>query len=342
MKRTDGDSHLANQFQDGDAGAGVKGTQVDASWLNNVQEELCYVIEQAGITLDGGDTTQLMAAILAHISSFNNTSFYILGYQLAQATYVAKSFSVSGQESLPHGLAFSSDGTKMYAIGLANDTVYQYTLSTAWDASTASYDSVSLSVTSQDGTPEDIIFSSDGTKMYMMGRTNTRIYQYTLSTAWDLSTASYDSISADISAQEGIPTGIAVSTDGTKMYVVGTANDTVYQYTLSTPWDISTLSYASKNKSVTAQDSAPHGVAFSADGTKMFVVGTDTDSVHQYTLTTAWDVSTANYDSISKDVSAEEGSPNAVAFSSDGLRMYALGQTAKTVFQYSTNIVYSL
>ena len=38
----------------------------------------------------------------------------------------------------------------MYVVGSSLDTVYQYALSTAWDVSTASYDSVSLSVSSQD------------------------------------------------------------------------------------------------------------------------------------------------------------------------------------------------
>jgi hypothetical protein len=51
--------------------------------------------------------------------------------------------SVSSQDTSPYGLAFSSDGTKMYVTGNTNDTVYQYSLSTAWDVSTASFGLIS-------------------------------------------------------------------------------------------------------------------------------------------------------------------------------------------------------
>jgi hypothetical protein len=72
---------------------------------------------------------------------------------------------------------------------------------------------------------------------------------------------------------------------------VGTTNDSVYRYTLSTAWDISTGSYSSKLMSVNAQDYSPTGVAISADDTKCYVVGSATDKVYQYTLAAASDPS---------------------------------------------------
>ena len=53
----------------------------------------------------------------------------------------------------PVGVAFSSDGTKMYIMDNSNLAVYQYTLSTAWNVSTASYASLSISVSSQSSHP---------------------------------------------------------------------------------------------------------------------------------------------------------------------------------------------
>ena len=37
-----------------------------------------------------------------------------------------------------------TDGTKMYIVGSSGDSVESWTLSTAWDISTGSYDSVSI------------------------------------------------------------------------------------------------------------------------------------------------------------------------------------------------------
>jgi hypothetical protein len=69
------------------------------------------------------------------------------------------------------------------------------------------------------------------------------------------------------------------------MYVVGATNDTVYQYSLSTAWDVSTASYASKSVGVGSQDTIPAGLAFSATGSAMYVVGTENDTVYQYNIT---------------------------------------------------------
>ena len=101
---------------------------------------------------------------------------------------------------------------------------------------------------------------------------------------WDISTGSYASKSLSVTAQDAFPEGLAFSADGTKAYILGGTNDTIYQYTLSTPWDISTGSYASKSLSVTAQETGPRGLAFSSDGTKAYIVGANNDTIYQYTL----------------------------------------------------------
>jgi DNA-binding beta-propeller fold protein YncE len=173
----------------------------------------------------------------------------------------------------------------MYVVGNESDTVYQYTLSTAWDVSTATYANKSKLVVAQDSNPVGLAFSSDGTKMYVAGYISDTVHQYTLSTAWDVSTATYANKSKLVVVQDSTPVGIVFSSDGTKMYVVGGSSDTVYQYTLSTAWDVSTATYANKSKSVAAQDGAPYGLAFSSDGTKMYVAGNASDTVYQYNVT---------------------------------------------------------
>jgi len=177
---------------------------------------------------------------------------------------------------------FNDDGTKMYIVGTGNDTVYQYSLSTAFDLSTASYDSVSFSVASQEAAPFSLAFNNDGTKMYVVGVVSDTVYQYSLSTAFDLSTASYDSVSFSVASQSLEPMDVLFNPDGTKMYIVDAVSDTVYQYSLSTAFALSTASYDSVSFSVASQDSFARGVAFKSDGSKMYVVGSATDTIYQY------------------------------------------------------------
>jgi hypothetical protein len=209
-------------------------------------------------------------------------------------TYSGKSILVSAQETASRGLSFSTDGTKMYIVGQTTDTVYQYTLSTPFDVSTATYASKSFSILAQDGTSTSLYFKPDGLVFYMLGDSLDTVYQYTLSTAWDISTSAYSGGSF-ANTQETAPAGLGFSTDGTKMYIIGSNTDTVYQYTLSTAWDVQSATYSTKSFSVTLFDGTPSGIEFNNNGTKMYIVGSGYDCIIEYTLSTAWDVSTAVY-----------------------------------------------
>jgi hypothetical protein len=165
-----------------------------------------------------------------------------------------------------------------------SDSVYQYTLGTGFDLSTASYDSVSLDVSGQDSGPTGIFFNDFGTKMFMVGSANASVYQYTLGTGFDLSSASYDSVSFDVSGQDSLPQGIYFNSTGSRMLMAGRSTDSVYQYTLSTGFNLSTALYDSVNFSVSNEDNDPRGIFFNPTGTKMFMVGNNSDSVYEYNL----------------------------------------------------------
>jgi len=254
---------------------------------------------------------------------------------LANASYDSVSFSVAGQDSAPSSVVFKPDGLKMYVSGSTSDAVYQYTLSTAWDVSTSSYDSVSFSVSGQAGQPY-IQFGDNGSKLYVSDNTSDAIYQYSLSSAWDISTASYDSVSFSVSGQDTVPQGMFFKPDGTKLYLVGFLNDSVFQYSLSTAWDLSSISYDSVSFSFLTQETQGRSLFFSPDGTKLFVVGTYSDTTYQYSLSTGWDISTASYDSVSFSVASQETAPLGLFFKSDGSKMYVVGSGTDAIYQYST------
>ena len=171
----------------------------------------------------------------------------------------------------------------MYIMGYTNDTVYQYTLSTAWDVSTATYAEKSKYVGDEASWPRGVAFSSDGSKMYIMGTLTKTVYQYTLDTAWDVSSADYADKLKDVGDQDDQPFSVAFSSDGSKMYIMGIVTETAYQYTLSNAWDVDTATYV-KSKYVGDKDNVPNDVDFSPDGTKMYIMGEQYDTVFQYSL----------------------------------------------------------
>jgi len=265
-----------------------------------------------------------------------NGEFIDGGYDLANAEPPAYGrFSVAAQEATPRGIFFKPDGTKMYVIGSTGDAVWQYTLSTAWDVSSASY-LQNFSVAAQEATPQGIFFKPDGLKMYVIGSTGDDVNEYDLSTAWDVSTASYLQ-NFSVAAQETDPTGIFFKPDGTKMYVIGSTGDDVNEYDLSTAWDVSSASYL-QNFSVSAQESQPQGIFFKPDGLKMYVVGSSGDDVNEYDLSTLGMSLQLSYLQ-NFSVAAQETSPTGMFFKPDGTKMYVIGTTGDAVWQYSTGFV---
>jgi len=204
-----------------------------------------------------------------------------------------------------------------------------------WDFIGVRYDNISFDVSGQETSPAVVFFKPDGTKMYVAGGANATIYQYSLSTPWDISTASYDGKNFVLTGEDLYPTGIFFKSDGTKMYMVGRYHDSVYQYSLSTPWDISTASYDNISFDVSGQETMPRSITFKPDGTKMWVGGSDSDRIYQYSLSTSWDISTASYDNISFDVSSQDIEPMDTFFKPNGTKMYVMGQSSKRVYQYS-------
>ena len=66
------------------------------------------------------------------------------------------------------------------------------------------------------------------------------------------------------------------------MYVLGEATQDVRQYSLSTPWDVTTISYDSDLLDISALENDPKGMFMTA--TKLYIIGYQNDTVYQYSL----------------------------------------------------------
>ena len=121
-----------------------------------------------------------------------------------------------------------ADSTTFNVTLTATNTVY---VNGAYDISTATFVQ-DFSVSSQETTPQGIVFNNDGTKMFVIGQTGDDVNEYNLSTAFDVSTASYVQ-NFSVAAQEIHPKDISFNNDGTKMFDIGHQGDDVNEYSLS-------------------------------------------------------------------------------------------------------------
>lgn len=254
-------------------------------------------------------------------------------------SYDSNTFTSSDTAVSGYAVQFSSDGTKLF---LNNSTsIYRYPLSTAWDLSTVGSSDQNASFSSNTSAFAPFRFGDSGTKLYLGQFSSPRsIDQYNLSTAYDLSTASYTA-TFDITTQV-LSTNylLCFNADGSKVYA-GYGND-LFQYSLSTPWSISTASYDSKSfdlgtSTSPTMSSDTSTVEFSSDGTKLFAScfgASDSNFyLYEYSLSTAFDISTASY--VGQTQFTGVSDTYGITFKPDGTKLFVF-LNPRTVRRYTT------
>ncbi|MCC6520913.1 peptidoglycan-binding protein, partial [Candidatus Nomurabacteria bacterium] len=188
-----------------------------------------------------------------------------------------------------------------------------------------------------DTTPLSFSFNTDGSSMYVLGGDNDTIFQYTLATPWDVSTAEYDTLSFSVTREDTTPLSFSFNTDGSSMYVLGGDNDTIFQYTLATPWDVSTAEFGRLSVSALSETSAVASFKFDAEGTKIFLLGGNI--VYQYNLTTPWDISSATFSDLSFDASGVRNLVvSSIVLKNDDTKIYLVDDTTDTLLRYTIDL----
>ena len=271
------------------------------------------------------------------LSGYGNT------YDLSNLSYDSKSYNASSDLPSAEGIAFKTDGTKMYLNGFntasdqnTNQQIRQYSLSTAYDISTATYDNTYLNVSGQNTRQRDLRFKPDGTVLYMVGSTPDGVWQYNLSTAWDLSTASYSNKTINVGSQDTNPASLVLSADGTKVYIGGYHSKTLFQYNLSTAWDLSTASY-SNNSFATVNDfnNAHESLELNSSGSKIFIG--KGYLIAEYNMPSDGDVSNVSYVATYDVRNTTVGNKNIVgmSFANNGAKFYIFGNNDMHAYQFS-------
>lgn len=309
-----------------------------SSFISNGGNE--SIVTQTAYPFDvfiGDSGTKMYVAGGASSSGGNTIYQYSLGtaWDVTTSTFV-QSNNINSLTNLIYGLDFKSDGTELYIMNSV-DTVVKLVLSTAWDISTASpVFPTNTSVASQAVNAYGLEFKGDGTKMYIASTSG--IFGYDLSTAWDVTTASYSSEFLDVSAYDTAPMSIFINPDGTKMYITGFVSDQVNEFDLSTAWDISSGSYL-QSLDISAQSTYSSGIFFDPDGTKMYVTDYSEDEVNQYNLSTAWDITSASH---YYTLSLTSFTPMELYFKDDGLVVFFVDTANESILEYRLSTAWDI
>ena len=259
---------------------------------NDVRVDISYGGLRSAVLENTEDFSAQTTSGMGVAISDDGTKFFVLGrsekaifeyslstpYDISTKVYV-DSFSVAGQAtSLPDRFIFSDSGSKLFLLDSNIDTIFQYSLSTAYDISTMSYDNKSLLTTSVDNSPYTIAVNNNGTKLYLYGYQNNAIQTYSM-TANDISTAvniseifSFDSLR-----------DFAFNNDGSIIYIED-GNQVMHQRSLTTFFDITTIN-SFDDSSTIIDTSLNHGLAFNSLYNAFYIGSLNSNgNVYQYSL----------------------------------------------------------
>ena len=250
-------------------------------------------------------------------------------FDLSDSVVDSTSTSLASRIPTPWGIFIGNSGTKMY-ISDGGGNVFQYSLSSPYNISSPTYDNIFKIVYSPNNADAmGLYFSSDGTQMYVSSNISGIVSQWTLSTAWDLSTASSAGKSMNVSAFVSYGRGITFKPDGTRIYFVDQSGD-ITQCNLSTAWDLSTFVYAG-NAAVSGYN--PNGIELSDDGTRMYLTF-GSERIVQYALSTAWDCRTGT--SLGEVSFSGYGGGTGLHLPSGSTSLYALSTSTDKAYKFST------
>jgi WD40 repeat protein len=119
------------------------------------------------------------------------------------------------------------------------------------------------------------------------GSSDKRIREYSLSTPYVISSAS--TTSNYLYHAKANVRGVDFNSDGTKIFLSGVSDRKVYQYNLASPYTLSSSQGTTADAEyhvVSVISGGMYSIAFSNDGTKLFILETNGNTVKQFSTTT--------------------------------------------------------
>jgi hypothetical protein len=249
-----------------------------------------------------------ISSVYAHINEYDlSTPFNVSTKTYASDDEVCilnSGDTNSGPISAITDLEFSNDGLMLFvsrgnAKGTANDDrVFRFDLTSPYDVSTCAFANQTSDLdtgTLQDGSNagditegannrlQGIEINNDGTKLFAIfhgaSSQNTRLLEYQLSTAYDLSTISIiTDAGIELNDEVSNPQGIRFSPDGKRFWAVDHTSSSKDVTQISLDVAFSTSSFTIDGTVSIPSNTQPRGIAFSAAGLKMYI-GSDRDQV---------------------------------------------------------------
>lgn len=262
-------------------------------------------------------------------------------------------YSVNGVNDV----IFKSDGSNYY---FCNDTgfIYQLSTSSVWNVqNTTSSGVVKLDLSSQTTNASSCFFGDSGYKLYVFSPSLNEIEQYSLSVAYDISTATSSTRKGEFYFSHD---AFYFNSSGSKLFLVSSSDKAIYQHNLDTNWDVSTAKFVPIKFwyfTSTIKISVVEDVFFGDSGSKLFLLtnfqsGTNSGSgygrIIRIDLSTPWDITTGTLhssfllSSLIYEPAATSTNRRSFTINPTGDKLYTSHYNNRAIVQYDLSSNWSL
>lgn len=312
-----------------------------------------YAKYVAGVTKFDGVASNT-SFYLPQEATVNDVSVYIDDvlqtvnfWQLDNAIYTGRKFDLP--YVLPRQIKFKPDGTELFVLDDNADRIYKHSLSDAWNiqstSTTAIQQSPALTTLGANTAVIGLDIKPEGDRLYFAQFVdgNNRIIECQFQEEWNLQTLSsqftYNANVTSILAGQSIVASsglrdVKFDTSGANVYVVNEVTDRIYQFSLSTPWQVNTATYFGQaTVGGAGLEPNPTGMHFKPDGTLFYLTGYGTDTIRSYNMSSPWNITTATLDKIFTP-SVGESQSYMLTVKPEGDILYYGGTGTDDIFQY--------
>lgn len=263
-------------------------------------------------------------------------------WDMDTASFDGVSLSIAATVSNTSGIQISPDGLRLFGTSTGDDNMWQFDLLTP-NSIAGAFPAGLFSVTTEDGSPSDLVFSPDGEFVFITGDNNNAVFRYELGTAYDITTAVYSGNTLDVSSLVTSTLALEISADGKTLFVGGTG-DVIYQFTLGNPFDLLSGFFSGASLNVNLQESNLLSIAFRPDGTSLFISGNVSGGfVTQFNMTTiAYHLRNTSVTGITIDTSTDFPDIFGLQFNDDGSKLFVASNPDDSIYEYILPVKFSL
>lgn len=235
--------------------------------------------------------------------------------------------------STPSNIFFKADGLQVFLLDGGADRVKRLSLSTAWDVTSTLTLVDSKSVSSQTTTPTWVQLSDTGRHMFVLSTSADTVYEYDVDPAYDISAATFTQSQSFVPGGGGGFTSFAFNDDGTKIFFTEGSNTTMSFYTLSTPYDISSV--GAESTQAISGATGDGQISFADNGSLMLWLDITNDNLLLFTLSTAYDLSTATLKETKTNIDTDLRSP---VFGDSGNNVIFVNRIDDNLYAYDAEV----